>query len=88
MKNINNAKAMNDKELEKVVGGINQNEAVSAALRHAGVAANQARVAKCELDYEHGKQVYEIKFYCNGMEYEYDIDADNGAVLKAERDWD
>ena len=88
MKNINNAKAMNDKELESVVGGINSNEAVNAALRHAGVAAEQARLAKCELDYEHGMQVYEIKFYFNGMEYEYDIDATNGAILKAERDWD
>ena len=88
MKNINNAKAMNEKELENVVGGISSNEAVNAAMRHAGVATGQARLAKCELDYEHGTQVYEIKFYCNGMEYEYDIDANSGAVLKAERDWD
>ena len=87
MKNLNNA-MMNDKELESVVGGINQNEAMAAALQHAGVPGAQAMVKKCQLDYEHGRQVYEIEFYCNGMEFEYDIDANTGAVLKAKQDWD
>ncbi len=88
MKDINNANAINDKELENVVGGISGNDAVSAAMQHAGVAAGQAMVSKCEPDYEHGRQVYEIEFYFNGMEYEYEIDANTGAVLKAKRDWD
>ena len=87
MKNLNNA-MMNDKELESVVGGINQNEAMAAALQHAGVPGAQAMMKKCQLDYEHGRQVYEIEFYFNGMEFEYDIDANTGAVLKAKKDWD
>ena len=87
MKNLNNA-MMNDKELESVVGGINQNEAMAAALQHAGVPGAQAMVKKCQLDYEHGRQVYEIKFYKDRFEYEYDIDAENGAVLKFEKDYD
>ena len=57
-------------------------------MQHAGVAAGQAMVSKCEPDYEHGRQVYEIEFYFNGMEYEYEIDANTSAVLKAKRDWD
>ena len=57
-------------------------------MQHAGVAAGQAMVSKCEPDFEHGRQVYEIEFYFNGMEYEYEIDANTGAVLKAKRDWD
>ena len=88
MKNINNANAMNDKELENVVGGITQNEAMAAAMNHAGVSGAQAMMKKCELDYEWGKQVYEIEFYFNGIEYEYEIDANTGAVLKAKKDWD
>ena len=87
MKNLNN-EMMNDKELVSVVGGINQNEAMAAALQHAGVPGAQAMGKKCQLDYEHGRQVYEIEFYFNGMEYEYEIDANTGAVLKAKRDWD
>ncbi|MBQ8075120.1 MAG: PepSY domain-containing protein [Oscillospiraceae bacterium] len=88
MKNFTNANALNDKELETVVGGINQDQAMAAALQHAHVAGGQAMMSKCKLDYEHGRKVYEIEFYFNGMEYEYDIDADTGAVLKAKRDWD
>lgn len=87
MKNLNNAMT-NDKELESVVGGINQNEAMATALQHAGVPGAQAMVKKCQLDYEHGRQVYEIEFYFNAMEFEYDIDANTGAVLKAKKDWD
>ncbi len=33
-------------------------------------------------------QVYEIKFVYNGLEYEYDIDAATGNVLKFEKDFD
>ena len=88
MKNINNAKTMNEKELENVVGGITQNEAMYAAMNHAGVNGAQTMMTKCELDYDWGTQVYEIEFYFNGIEYEYEIDANTGAVLKAKKDWD
>ena len=30
--------------------------------------------------------VYEIEFKCQGFEYEYEIDASTGAVLKHEKD--
>ena len=49
---------------------------------------NNAMMKKCQLDFEHGRQVYEIEFYFNGMEFEYDIDANTGVVLKAKKDWD
>ena len=86
MKDINNANAINDKELENVVGGISGNDAVSAAMQHAGVAPGQAMVSKCEPDFERGRQIYEIEFYFNGMEYEYEIDANTGAVLDGDID--
>ena len=40
------------------------------------------------MDYEHGRKVWEIKFCQGGLEYEYDIDAETGSVLKFEKDWD
>ena len=43
---------------------------------------------KVELDFEHGRKVCEIKFYQGGFEYEYDIDAELGTVLKFEKDFD
>ena len=88
MKNLSNANAMNDKELENVVGGVTRNEAMAAAMNHAGVNGAQTMMTKGELDFEHGRQVYELEFYFNGVEYEYEVDANTGAVLKAKRDWD
>ena len=43
---------------------------------------------KCELDREDGRVVYEIEFKSNGMEYEYEIDASTGAVLKYDKERD
>ena len=79
---------LSDEVMAKVVGGINRDEAMAAAAKHAGVDMSQIMRKKCELDYDHGRQVYEIKFFSNGLEYEYDIDAETGRILKAERDWD
>lgn len=41
-----------------------------------------------ELDYENGKQVYEVGFHVGKMEYDYDIDASTGDVLKYEIEQD
>ena len=32
--------------------------------------------------------VYEIDFKCNGFEYEYEIDAVSGAIVKQDKDID
>lgn len=39
---------------------------------------------KIELDYEDGVMVYEIEFVKDSVEYEYDINATNGDILKKE----
>lgn len=81
---------LNDTELEQVAGGtLTQDEALAKALEHAQLKKNQLDfVKKIEMDYEHGRKVWEIKFYQGGMEFEYDIDAETGSVLKFEKDWD
>ena len=75
---------LNDNELEKVAGGtLTQDEALGKALEHAQLKRDQLDfVKKAEMDYEHGRKVWEIKFYQGGFEYEYDIDAQNGKILK------
>ena len=60
--------------------------AKAAALSHAGVSAGDAWDMKCELDCDDGRYLYEVEFDAGGLEYEYEIDAETGAVLKAERD--
>ena len=80
---------LNDQDLEKVAGGITEKQALDAALKHAGFTEDQLDfVKKVELDWEHGKKVYEIEFYKGGYEYEFDIDAASGSILKYKKDWD
>ena len=61
--------------------------AKNAAFTHAGVSAANASVTKCKLDWEDGRQVYEIEFWVDGIEYDYEIDASSYAVLKSGQDW-
>lgn len=56
--------------------------AKQAALNHAGVSASQATFLEAEYDYDDGRMVYEVEFHVNGTEYEYEIDAQTGGVVK------
>lgn len=67
---------------------ISEEQAKSAALSHAGLSAEAITEYKSELDREHGVMVYEIEFKCEGFEYDYEIDASAGAVLKNHKETD
>ena len=81
---------LNDEMMEQVSGGtLTKDEALAKALEHAKLKKDQVDyVKKVELDYEHGRKIYEVTFYKDGYEYEYDIDAESGKVLKFEKDLD
>ena len=81
---------LNDQVLENVAGGmLSEEEALGFALKKAGLQKEQIDfMKKIELDYERGKKVYEIEFCFDGLEYEFDIDAETGRVLKYKKDWD
>ena len=81
---------LNDQEMEKVAGGmLSQEEALARALEHANLKKEQVDFMKrVELDYEHGRKVYEIKFFQGGLEYEFDIDAETGDILKFSKEYD
>ena len=66
---------------------ISKADARSRALQDAGVSAKAATFTKTKLDYENGRQVYEIEFVTATMEYDYELDAESGAVRerKSER---
>lgn len=67
---------------------IGEAAAKSAALSNAGVSESEVTRIKCELDRDNGSYKYEIEFSVGRMEYEYEIDAYSGAILKAEHDYD
>lgn len=60
---------------------ISVEKAKQIALSHAGVGS--ARFKKAKLDYENGIKVYEIEFKVGNLEYEYDINVSNGAVISS-----
>ena len=67
---------------------IGESAAKAAALSHAGLEESSVTRMEVELDRDDGKMIYEIEFKCNGVEYEYEVDAYDGTILKAEADRD
>lgn len=67
-------------------GYIGAETARQTALDHAGVTEDQLDYLEADYDYEDGRMVYEVEFAVGGVEYEYDIDAATGDILKYERD--
>ena len=63
---------------------IGMSAAKSAALAHAGVAANQVRFTQARMDNENGTAVYLLEFYTSTHKYEYKLDARTGAVYSRE----
>lgn len=60
---------------------IGKEAALAAALKHAALAESEVLSVHVELDYEAGRQVYEVEFRTDGREYDYEIDARRGEVL-------
>lgn len=67
---------------------ISVSEAKQAALTHAGVAASAATFVRAELDSDDGTKTFDIEFFANGMEYDYEISAATGAVIHYESEKD
>lgn len=67
---------------------IGEAEAKKAALTHAGVSEQDISFYKMDMDVEKGVMVYEIDFKCGGYEYEYDIDARTGDIVKRQKERD
>ena len=63
-------------------------KAKSIALNHADVDVNTVYDMNIEMDTENGAIVYEVEFKSGNKEYDYEIDAATGAILKHEAEVD
>ena len=63
-------------------GRLTKDEAKKIALDKAGVTAAEATFTKARLDYDDGREEYEFEFFANGREFDIDVDADTGRVVK------
>ncbi len=86
------------KEVERVRGGevgspasasLTVDEAKNAALSDVGLRESDVTFTKARLDTEDGFAVYDIEFYTEEAEYEYEINAETGEVFSRSREvWD
>lgn len=61
---------------------ISEDEAKKIALEHSGVNGGQASFVKSKIDYDNGVCVYDIEFTADSVRYEYEIGAEDGALLE------
>ena len=64
-------------------GTVDGAAAQKIALEHAGVKAADATITKSKLDYEDGRQVYDIEWYAGGAKYDYEIATDTGEIISS-----
>ena len=65
---------------------ITEDAAKQIALEKAGMTADQVRFTKAHLDNDDGRLEWEIEFVADGIEYEFDIDAQTGTVFDTDID--
>ena len=81
-----------EKPIESTATSSVQNEIISSdaakkiALDHAQVKEADTKRLKIDLDYEDGIRIYEIDFVAGGFEYDYDINAKTGEIMKFDKE--
>ncbi|MBR3781182.1 MAG: PepSY domain-containing protein [Clostridia bacterium] len=85
--NLNQAQASAPSVKNSEVVSVSPDEAINVALKHAGVAReNAVMFGAPSLDEENGKRHYEVEFGYNGFKYDYEVAVDDGSILKAEKE--
>lgn len=67
---------------------ITPEKAQEIALAHAGLTANEIHQYRCGFDYDDGRAEYEVDFESGMYDYDYDIDAVTGEIVKQDKEYD
>lgn len=67
---------------------LTKEEAQTLALERAGFTADQVTRLQTEYEIDDGVALYEVTFYADGWEYDYEINAKTGEFLSFDRDRD
>ena len=74
-------------DIQNSAATLTLDQAKAKALEHAGLSAGEVTFVEAELDRDDGRLVYELEFYTSsGKEYDYEIDAATGEVVKYDYD--
>ena len=72
--------------METAPGSISMETAKSIAMKDAGISGESVSYSSAKLDWVDGRQVYDVDFFSVGIEYEYEILASDGTILKKKQD--
>ena len=67
---------------------LTKEEARDIALQHAGLSVSDVSRLHIEFDRDDRRPEYDIDFRYNGYEYDYEIHAETGKILKSEKERD
>ena len=67
---------------------ISAEEAKAIGLEHAGLTASQVKGLRAEYDVDRSGPEWDVEFYADGMEYDYEIHAETGKILSWNKEWD
>lgn len=85
---VDNAKSQISDDSMNLMAGITANDALTAALRHAGIDESQASDIDIDLDRDNGKLIYEVDFNIGNTEYDYDVNAETGEIISSTKSKD
>ncbi len=88
---IDNTKSELEKDTDgslNLMAGITAKDALKAALKHANLTEDQVSNVDVDLDRDNGKLIYEVDFNSGVTEYDYDINAETGEVISADKSMD
>lgn len=66
---------------------ITKDQAKAIVLKHTGLKETEISRYKAELDRERNHLVYEIEFNAGKYEYEYEVNAENGKIIKNQKEY-
>lgn len=73
---------------EPEVTRLSKEQVYAIALKHAGLSKDQVSRLKAEFDIDDGVPQYDVEFKYDGWEYEYEIHAESGKILKWDKEKD
>lgn len=82
----NNGNDSNNMDENGNENNITMETAKETALKKAGLTEKDGDWTKEKLDHDDGRAVYELEFVSGKLEYDFEIDAENGNILEYEKD--
>ncbi|WP_297134874.1 PepSY domain-containing protein [Terrisporobacter sp.] len=80
------AKSENNNTSQKTESKITIEKAKDIALKHANLTNDKVTFIKAEEGIDNGVKKYDIEFYSDKTEYDYEINADTGEIIEYDKD--